>query len=217
MREIQATVRDRAIFQEADPINADSLSIAGIDQAFRDDEATSAVVVWEDDTVIERTAATVELQFPYVPGLLAFREAPSIVAALRTLTVEPDVLLFDGNGRIHPGEAGIATHVGVVMDVPAIGVAKGLLCGKLVDPPPRPFPEGTRVPIRQDGILLGYAVQTRQWDRPNQSINPVYVSAGHRADAETAVEVVLASTRGYKLPEPIRLADREAARRTATR
>lgn len=216
MRAIQSAVKGASIEDVPEPYDPETDLIAGIDQAFDSGRATSAVVVWHDGTVIEEVTATVELRYPYVSGLLAFREAPAILAALRTLSVEPDVLLLDGNGRIHPHEAGLATHVGVAMDWPTIGVAKNLLCGELEDPPPFPFPEGTRVPIRDGDRLLGYAVQTRQWDRPNRHINPVYVSPGHRMDAETAVDVVLGCVRGYKLPEPIRLADRLAAERTGT-
>lgn len=216
MRDIQDRVRDLTRESVPFPFDPETARIAGIDQAFPDEQVRSAVVVWEDGEVIDRVVASVECRYPYVSGLLAFREAPAIMAALGQLSVEPDVLLLDGNGRIHPKEAGLATHVGVTMDAPTVGVAKNLLCGTLVTPPKAPYPEGTRVPIRSGDRLLGYAVQTRQWDHPKRCINPVYVSPGHRMDPETAVELVLGCVQGYKLPEPIRLADRFAGETTGT-
>ena len=216
MRSIQEEVRTEATDRVPSTFDPTDVRIAGIDQGFESDAVVGAVVVWHDGSIIEEVTARVPLHYPYVSGYLAFREAPAIVAALETLSSEPDVLLFDGNGRLHPREAGLASHVGVVMDVPSIGVAKNLLCGELVDPPSEPFPVGTEIPIKSDGRLLGYAVQTRQWDTPGQSINPVYVSPGHKMDAATAVTIVTGSTRGYKLPEPIRLADKLAAQATGT-
>ncbi len=212
--------------------------VAGIDQAFQSsdgepagpgefDEAVSAVVAMRGGEVIERVHAGSDLQIPYIPGLLSFREGESILAALAELSVEPDVLLLDGSGRIHFREAGIATHVGVTVDLPAIGVAKSLLCGT-----PRPdlagfdslddLPAGTIVQIEADdametdrGTVVGAAVQTRQFDSPNRSINPLYVSPGHRVGWETAAAIALATAEEYKLPEPIRLADRWVGELTA--
>ncbi len=196
--------------------------VAGVDQSFltnadgEQDRALSAVVATRGGEVIERVHAVTPLEIPYIPGLLSFREGRPILAALEELSVEPDLLLFDGSGRIHFRQAGIATHVGVVRDVPSIGVAKSLLCGT-----PREdtddLPEGTTVGIESnsrvdapDGTLLGYAVQTRQYDSPNQYINPLYVSPGHRVGTETAAEIALALSSSYKLPEPVRLADKYA-------
>ncbi len=187
--------------------------IAGVDQAFIDDRAISAVVALQDGDILERTYAVVDCSIPYIPGLLAFREGESIVAAFRTLDCEPDLAVFDGSGRIHYRQAGLATHMGVVFDFPAIGVAKSLLCGE-----PRESvdgrSEGWRTPIdatsRVDcpvGTTIGYAYQSRQYDSPDRHINPLYVSPGHRVSAETAVELVAAVGGGYKLPEPTRLAD----------
>lgn len=223
MRAIQRIVRENARFEDEQSIAPENVIIAGIDQAFEEDEAVSAVVVWRDGAILERATARTDLSFPYIPGYLAFREAGPILDALEKVSNEPDLLLIDGNGRIHPREAGLATHVGVVMDIPTVGVAKRLLCGQLVNPPRKPFQAGTVVRIEADstvaipdGTLLGYAVQTRQWDDSNRSINPLYVSPGHRIGPETAAEVVLSAVRGYKLPEPIRLADRLAGERTGT-
>ncbi len=197
----------------AEPPAQSNPIIAGVDQAFLDDRAISAIVAIQDGTVIERTHAVTELSIPYIPGLLAFREGEAIVAAFKTLDCEPDLAVFDGSGRIHYRQAGLATHMGVVFDLPAVGVAKSLLCGE-----PRESvdgrPEGWHTPIESTsrvdcpaGTTIGYAYQSRQYDSPNRHINPLYVSPGHRVSPETAVDVVNRCGGEYKLPEPTRLAD----------
>ena len=188
--------------------------VAGVDQAFRDEEAVSAVVVLRGGEVVERASAAVPVEIPYIPGLLSFREGGAILAALSRLDSDPDVLFVDGSGRIHFREAGLATHVGVAVDVPTVGVAKNLLCGRPRESLSEPLPEGRRVAIEADadvtapeGTVVGYAVQTRQYDSGNRHVNPLYVSPGHRVSAETAADLVAACCAGYKLPEPTRLAD----------
>lgn len=189
--------------------------VAGVDQAFLDDRAVSAVVVSRGGTVVERAAAVVETGIPYVPGLLSFREGAAIVAAFAELDADPDVALVDGSGRIHFREAGLATHVGVLFDLPAVGVAKKLLCGTPRESLDRKLPAGARVPIEADarvetaepGTVIGYAVQTRQYEHADRAINPLFVSPGHRLSAEAAADLVAACCAGYKLPEPTRLAD----------
>ena len=186
--------------------------VAGVDQAFLDDRAVSAVVVMRGGEVVERTYAVSPLDIPYIPGLLSFREGGPILDALATLDSEPDLYVLDGSGRVHFREAGIATHVGVMLDAPAVGVAKSLLCGSLAaDPDGRP--QGWRTPIESNGrvtapggTVIGYAYQSRQYEN-NPVINPLYVSPGHRVSAETTVDLVAALCDGYKLPEPTRLAD----------
>jgi deoxyribonuclease V len=207
----------------------DAPVVVGVDQAFLtpddgEDEAVSAAVAIRDGDVIEYASAVTPLRIPYVPGLLAFREGEPMLAALDALDADPDLLICDGSGRIHFREAGIATHVGVLLDVPSVGVAKNLLCGE-PDEPPDERPEGWRTPVRVDGsvetagarptadadgaTVIGQAFQSRQY--PNsRRVNPLYVSPGHRVSAETAVELVDALCAGYKLPEPTRLADAHA-------
>ncbi|TQQ82500.1 endonuclease V [Halonotius roseus] len=192
---------------------ADTPLVAGVDQAFFDDQAISAVVVLQGGEVVERTHAITDLSIPYIPGLLAFREGGPIVAALETLDCDPDLLCVDGSGRIHYRQAGLATHIGVVFDTPSIGVAKNLLCGspqESVDD----RPTGWRTPIEADdavdcadGMIIGYAYQSRQYESSNRHINPLYVSPGHRVAVDTTVDLVAALCDGYKLPEPTRLAD----------
>ena len=188
--------------------------VAGVDQAFDGDDAVSAVVVSRGGEVIERVFAVESTEIPYVPGLLSFREGGAILSALGNLDCDPDVLVVDGSGRIHFREAGLATHIGVTVDCPAIGVAKNLLCGRPRESLAGPLPEGTRIVIEADedvtapdGTVIGYAFQSRQYDSPNRHINPLYVSPGHRVSAETAVDIVERCCAGYKLPEPTRLAD----------
>jgi len=203
----QSTLTVEADLEDEPPI------VAGIDQSFINDTAISAIVALQDGEVIERTHAVTELSVPYIPGLLSFREGEAIVEAFGTLDCEPDLACFDGSGRIHFRQAGLATHMGVVFDLPSIGIAKNLLCGA-----PRESvddrPEGWRTPIESTDAVdcpprttIGYAYQSRQCDSGNQYINPLYVSPGHRVSAETAVDLVAALGGGYKLPEPTRLAD----------
>ena len=193
--------------------------VAGVDQAFVGEQAVSAVVLLRGREVVERVSAVEPVEIPYVPGLLAFREGGPVLSALSALDREPDVVLVDGSGRIHYREAGLATHVGVALDVPTVGVAKNLLCGTPGASLDRKLATGERVPIRADdevetapaGTRIGHAVQTRQYESGSRHINPLIVSPGHRVSAATAADLVLATAAGYKLPEPTRLADDYAA------
>jgi deoxyribonuclease V len=204
--------------------DGDGPVVAGVDQAFRPDagEAVSAVVALRDGRVVERAVGRAPLEIPYVPGLLAFREAGAIVAALRALDADPALLVLDGSGRVHFRQAGIATHVGVLFDVPAVGVAKNLLCGTPVEALDAPLSEGERVAIEADGDVeavttagewptVGHAYQSRQYPNPERRhVNPLYVSPGHRVGASTTTDLVAALSAGYNLPAPTRLADRAA-------
>jgi len=230
MEALQRDVADAAAFADDlefapeeirwTPENAreDAPVVVGVDQAFREETAVSAVVATRDGEVIERATGRAPLAMPYVPGLLAFREAPAILDALDSLAMAPDLLVFDGSGRIHFRQAGIATHVGVALDYPAIGVAKNLLCGTPAESLDTHLEEGERVPIladgsmdAPDGTVVGHAYQSRQYPNPEtRHINPLYVSPGHRVSADTTVELVAALCAGYKLPEPTRLADAAA-------
>ena len=206
----------------ADGHDPDAPVVVGLDQAFltdRDDApdaAVSAAVAFRDGDVIEYAHARTPLSIPYVPGLLAFREGGPILAALDALDAVPDLLVCDGSGRIHFREAGLATHVGVLHDVPSVGVAKGLLCGE-PDEPTDERPAGWRTPVRADdavttaesGAVIGHAFQSRQYPT-SRRVNPLYVSPGHRVSAATAVDLVEALCAGYKLPEPTRFADASA-------
>jgi deoxyribonuclease V len=220
MEALQVDIAGAAVLEDAlevtpADVRAGEALVAGVDQAFLDERAVSAVVVCRGETVVAREHAVTPLSIPYIPGLLAFREGEPIIAALEQLDVEPDLLLVDGSGRIHYREAGLATHVGVCLDVPAVGVAKSLLCGT-PSAPVDALQEGERVLIEADaemtapgGEVVGYAYQSRQYP-DSTTVNPLYVSPGHRVSAGTAVDLVAAAGGEYKLPRPIRLADRHA-------
>ncbi|MFB6191093.1 MAG: endonuclease V [Candidatus Nanohaloarchaea archaeon] len=205
----EAVFDDRFSFDES----LEGVTVAGIDQAFLEDKAVSAVVLVRNGKVVERVHGVSELELPYIPGLLAFREGSCIVDALKNLSREPDLLMFDGSGRIHYRQAGIATHIGVMFDLPAIGVAKSLLCGEPAGETGG-LEQGEQVAIgagsevdAENGETVGYAFQSRTYDSGNASINPLFVSPGHRVSEETAVDLVERCCDGYKLPEPTRLAD----------
>lgn len=183
----------------------DIRTIAGIDTAFpkRDGEpvARCAVVVlsYPELQPLLQVTAEAPVTFPYVPGLLSFREGPVIQAALAQLSSLPDMLFFDGHGYAHPRRMGIATQLGVLLDHPSIGCAKSVLVGRYQEPGPEP---GARAPLITGKELLGYALRTKA------RVRPVFVSPGHRVSIETAVTLTLSCVRGYRLPEPTRLADR---------
>lgn len=202
---IQKELRGRVRLED-DP--GEVHTVAGVDTALpkRGGEpfARCAVVVlsFPELRPLGQATSVVPLTFPYVPGLLAFREGPAIEAALAQLASLPDLLIFDGHGYAHPRRMGIASHLGVLLDHPTVGCAKSILTGRAEEPDPDP---GDRSPLlASDGELLGYALRTKR------GVKPVYVSAGHRVSHQTAVDLVLRCTRGYRLPEPTRLADQLA-------
>lgn len=180
--------------------------VVGLDAAFSADErdCLAAAVVWDlvERRVVEVATARRPVRFPYVPGLLSFREAPALLAALRKLRGRPDVLLCDGQGLAHPRRFGIACHLGVLCDLPAVGCAKSRLVGEHGN---LPAAAGARTELVFAGEVVGAVVRTRA------GVRPVYVSAGHRCDLDSAVALVLACVAGRRLPEPTRLADRWVA------
>ncbi len=176
--------------------------VAGADLAFSKDKSTciAGVVVWDVklQEVVERQVVRRAVRFPYVPGLLSFREAPALIAALRKISCEPDAFMFDGQGYAHPRRFGLACHVGVQLERPSFGCAKSVLTGKY-DMPDEAF--GSISPLVDGDECVGMAVRTRQ------RVKPVYVSVGHRLSLSSAVDITLACCTRYRLPEPTRLAD----------
>lgn len=220
MKAIQRRISREAVFQDSFNFSIDDLSeltVVGVDQAFTEDRSVSAAVVMRDGEMIEEVSAAAELQIPYIPGLLAFREGESIIKALKKLECEPDLLLMDGSGRIHFREAGIATHIGLIFDKPSIGVAKNLLCGD-VDWSGEKLKEGRKIPVKannkvetaEKGEIIGYLFQSKQYSG-NRKVNPLYVSPGHRISTGSTVKIVEHFSQGYKLPEPTRLADKRVS------
>ena len=187
------------------PLGCAPRLVAGLDAAFSHDErrCLAAVVLWDmrEQTVIEQRVAVRPLTFPYVPGLLSFREGPAVLAALRKLRVSPDVLIYDGHGLAHPRRFGIACHVGVILNRPTIGCAKSRLIGTHREPGST---RGSAAPLIDDGEVIGSVLRTRD------GINPVFVSVGHLIDLRAAQQVVLACAIRHRLPEPTRIADQLA-------
>lgn len=165
------------------------------------DTGYAAVVVLDAATleVVDRATAIGAVKFPYVPGLLSFRELPLLLDAWCRLELEPDVVIFDGHGYAHPRRFGLACHGGLLLDLPALGCAKSLLVGEHGELGPG---RGCTAEIRHEGETVGMAVRARS------RVRPVYVSAGHQMDLETAVDLVLSGSPRYRVPEPVRAADR---------
>ena len=177
--------------------------VAGVDVGFRGEVAQAAVVVlrYPELEPVDYVLSQRPVTFPYVPGLLAFREGPVVMAALERLRTDPDLLIFDGQGLAHPRRMGIATHIGVLVDKPSIGCAKSRLCGEHHQPAEA---RGSTVRLTDGDEVIGIVVRTRD------GVKPVYVSIGHKVDLEAAVAYVLGCCRKYRLPEPIRYAHRVA-------
>ncbi|MGB0717388.1 MAG: deoxyribonuclease V [Phycisphaerae bacterium] len=179
----------------------------GADLAFTSDKqrCIAGVVVWDvlSQTVLEEHVILRPVRFPYVPGLLSFREAPAILAALRKVKTEPDVLLFDGQGIAHPRRFGLAAHVGLLLNRPSVGCAKSRLTGEGVEPG---LERGAVETLYDGEECIGMTLRTRT------KVKPLYISIGHRVSLQTAVDVTLVCATRYRLPEPTRLADQLVAR-----
>jgi deoxyribonuclease V len=176
-------------------------TVAGVDVGFEQDgKITRAAVVvlsFPELETQEKVLARRPTSFPYVPGLLSFREVPAILEALSQLETAPDLLVCDGQGMAHPRRVGLACHLGLVCDLPSIGVGKSRLVG--VNEPVGEE-RGQRQPLMDGDELIGMVLRTRT------GVKPVFVSIGHRVSLESAVDIVLQCTPKYRLPEPIRQA-----------
>lgn len=186
------------------PFDFSELSlVAGVDVSVKDDVSQAAVVVatFPDFRPVETALARRPTPFPYVPGLLSFREGPVLEEAFGKLVSEPDLFLFDGNGIAHPRRIGIASHMGLWLGRPTVGCAKSRLTGRHEAVPPE---KGGWAPLLDKDEAIGAAVRTRT------GTNPVFVSPGHLIDLPGAIELVLRCSPKYRIPEPIRLAHRAA-------
>jgi len=206
-RALQEQLRHRVILE--DHLDDKVRRVAGVDVGFEQRTlARAAVAVLELPSLqlLEHSVARMPVEFPYIPGLLSFRELPAVLAAMQDLRQPPDVVLCDGQGYAHPRRFGIACHLGVLMDLPTIGVAKQRLLGTHA---PVGEERGAWSPLWDRGERIGAVLRTRP------GTHPLYVSPGHRVSLATAIELVLACLSRYRLPETTRHAHRLASAKPA--
>ncbi len=180
--------------------------VAGVDVGFEEGgritRAAVAVLGFPSLERVDHAIFRTPTRFPYVPGLLSFREVPAVIGALEKLAVIPDLLLCDGQGIAHPRRFGIASHLGLLCGIPSIGVAKTRLIGEPVEPPDQ---RGASVPLRYHGETVGAVLRSRA------GVKPLYISIGHRISLATALDYVMACVTRYRLPETTRWAHRLAS------
>ena len=198
-----------------EPLQEPVRTVAGADCAFMGERhgrrqaprgliiAAAVVCDAKSMEVLATADITRPFEFPYVPGLLSFREAPAVIEAVEHLPRRPDLLMCDGQGYAHPRRFGLASHVGVWLDTPTIGVAKSRLCGEAVEPG---VARGRRAELLHNGETIGAVLRTRA------RVRPLCVSVGHRVTLDDAVRWVLSCAVRFRLPEPTRLADRLVSR-----
>ena len=184
-----------------EPLATSPKTIAGCDISFNKFEETvyAGIVVLDLETLetVEEAGVVSTATFPYVPGLLSFREIPSLLEAWAKLKTEPDVVMFDGHGTAHPRRIGIASHAGLFLGIPTFGCGKSVLVGKYDEPAPE---RGNWSPMKHYGEVIGAALRTKN------KVNPVFVSPGHLIDLETAISLTLQCDGSYRIPEPTRRA-----------
>ena len=179
-------------------------SVAGTDIGFKGNLACASIVVlrYPDLEPVDLAVAETTASFPYIPGLLSFRETPLLLEAVKQLRTEPDLIIADGHELAHPRRFGIACHLGLILDKPAIGCAKSRLCGNYSEPSNR---KGAFKYIRDKGEIIGAVLRSRS------NVNVVYVSVGHRVSLDTAIELTLSCCKQYKIPETTRYAHKAAS------
>ncbi len=194
---IQETIKDRV---KLIPLEEEPHFIAGVDASFSDGKVIGVACLYSYPQIayIEHAFALRNAIFPYVPGYLTFREGPAIVDALNNLKTAPQLILVDGQGIAHPRGAGIASHLGVLLDIPSIGCAKSRLIGEHEEPK---SVKGDWTVLRHNGQVVGAVLRTRE------GVRPLFVSPGYRIDLNTAINIILTSVKGYRIPEPLRKAD----------
>ena len=176
-------------------------TVAGIDTGYRDGMSRAAIVclTYPDLKPLEEASVLRPVDFPYIPGLLSFRESPAILEAFEKLKHPPDLLIIDGHGIAHPRRFGIACHIGLLLDIPSIGCAKTLLVGEYDEPHSQ---QGRFSYLFDQGEIIGVVLRTRS------HVKPLFVSIGHRVDLQDCIHYVLTCCRGFRLPETTRRADR---------
>ncbi len=204
-RALQERLRAEVI--ETDALPARLRRVAGADVSYDrgSPQLFAAVVVLDAQSleVVEVAAATARASFPYLPGYLSFRELPPLLAAFEKLRLRPDLVVCDAHGRAHPRRFGLASHFGVLLDLPTVGVAKSRLVGEHRVPGAR---RGAHTKLRDAGEVIGEVVRTRE------GVAPVYVSVGHRVSLATARRLTLSLSPRFRLPEPVRAAHAEVNR-----
>jgi deoxyribonuclease V len=182
------------------PLKRDPKLVAGIDASFMGDKiiAVGCVFEYPEIKLLERTHVVRKVTFPYVPGYLSFREGPAILDLFKKLKNGPDLIICDGQGIAHPKKFGLASHIGVLLDIPSIGCAKSRLVGQYSEPGSK---KGNNTELSYKGEQVGTVLRTRT------HVKPVFVSPGHRIDFEESMRFVLSCTTKYRLPEPTRCAD----------
>ncbi len=195
---IQQQLRSKIILEKlSKPVHY----LAGCDISFDkgSDIVYAGVVVLKLPELVEvaRGTAITKVKFPYIPGLLSFRESPAVLEAWTNLQTIPDVLMVDGQGLAHPRRFGIACHLGLLLDLPTIGCAKSLLVGKYEEPA---LQAGRYSPLMDKDETIGVALRTED------NVSPVFVSVGHRVTLEDAIQLVMKCTKGYRIPDPTRQA-----------
>ena len=195
---IQQELRQRVVLNDD---FGELRTIAGIDVGYdlKTNQSRAALVILRNGELANSVVAYDETPFPYVPGLLSFREAPVILKALACLQEPPDLIFVDGHGVAHPRRLGVAAHIGVLSGLPTIGVAKKKLCGDFDEPGAR---KGDRSILTHKGERIGTVLRSKE------KVKPLFISPGHRVSHETAVALVLQHLTRYRLPEPTRLADK---------
>jgi deoxyribonuclease V len=174
--------------------------IAGVDAAFLADKVIGVICLYTypDLILMEEATAVTEILFPYIPGFLSFREGPAIIMAIKSLKQKPDIILFDGQGIAHPRGLGIASHIGVLLDIPTVGCAKSRLIGEYREPGHK---KGHWSFLSYNRKIVGVVLRTKD------NVRPLFVSPGNRIDLKGSVEIALGCIRKYRIPEPLRRAD----------
>ena len=179
-------------------------TVAGVDIGLKKDIARASVIVlsFPELRIVDSVVTESPVRFPYIPGLLSFREIPPLLIAFEQLQTEPDLIIVDGQGIAHPRRFGLASHLGLILDKPTIGCAKSRLCGRYEEPESE---QGSYTYLIDKGEVIGTAVRTRR------NVSVVYVSIGHRISLDSARTLTLACCRGYRLPETTRHAHKAAS------
>lgn len=197
-KKIQERLKNKIIIT---PLKKRPSYIAGVDAAFTDDIiiAVATLYTYPDLLHLTDVYGVKRVSFPYIPGFLSFREGHAVIKAIKELPIQPDVILFDGHGIAHPRGVGLASHMGVILGVPSIGCAKSRLVGEYKEPG---LKKGSWASVLYNSKEVGVALRTRT------NVKPIFVSPGHLIDTNSSIKIVMDCISNYRLPEPIRKADR---------